>query len=104
MVGLNQAEIEKIVEASTRKAVEDTLTRIGVDISNPLRAQADFLALRELSAMLSDKEFQEDLAYLRRWRLSINNVQSKGAAAMIGIIVTGFAAIVLLGFRKWMGD
>ena len=101
-MNLSQADIERIVEASTKKAVEDTLLRIGVDIGNPIKAQADFLALRELSQMLGDREFQEDLAYLRRWRISINSIQAKGLATLVGIVVTGLAAIVVMGLRKWI--
>ena len=68
----------------TRKVVRDTLTALGVDVSQPIEIQRDFQALRD-------------------WRKSIESVKSKALVTSIGIIVIGVAAAFWLGFKSMVG-
>lgn len=73
-------EQRQLVEA----AVEQTMLKLGVDISNP----------EEII------QLQQDFQHLRKWRKTVNQIESKSILTIIGIFVTGVAAAVWLGFQK----
>lgn len=73
-------EQRQLVEA----AVEQTMLKLGVDISNP----------EEII------QLQQDFQHLRKWRKTVNQIESKSILTIIGIFVTGVASAVWLGFQK----
>lgn len=66
-------EVKEAVREATREAVIETLLMFGIDVSTPEAIQA----------------FQKDMAYMREWRQSVEEVKSKGLLAAVGVLVTG---------------
>lgn len=75
------------------------LVSLGMDPEYPLEVQKDMAALRELRNLLDDQEFQRDMLHLRKWRKSMDSVQSKGLLAIVGMIVAGGIATLWIGFK-----
>ena len=78
-IELTQAQLKRLV----RETVDETLTRIGVDIDNPLEMQADFHHIRE-------------------WRQTYVAVRKKGLVTIIGILAAGTCATLWLGFKEFI--
>jgi hypothetical protein len=78
-VSLQRAEVNAVVA----EAVKQTLIQIGVDTSDP-------------SAM------QRDFQHLRQWRESGDSLRDKGMLAILGIFLSGLAALLVMGVREWM--
>jgi len=95
-------EMHMIAEAAAKAAVEETLIKLGIDVSNPIKAQQDFMVLREVGKLVMDSEFRKDMEHLRAWRMAINDVKSKGIVTLVGILVTGSVALIVAGFRGWI--
>lgn len=99
---ISRAQMEALAETVASKVVEEMLIELGIDHAHPLEVQHDFLALREMRVLLTDKEFQADLSQLRKWRLSMESMGSRSALAIITLLISGFAAIIVLGIRSWI--
>lgn len=95
-------EMRVIAEVAAKAAVEETLVKLGIDVSNPIKAQQDFMVLREVGKLVMDSEFRKDMELLRTWRMAINDVKSKGIVTLVGILVTGSVALIVAGFRGWI--
>lgn len=95
-------EMRMIAEAAAKAAVEETLVKLGIDVSNPIKAQQDFMVLREVGKLVMDSEFRKDMERLRTWRMALNDVKSKGIVTLVGILVTGSVALIVAGFRGWI--
>jgi hypothetical protein len=96
----DQALLERIAAQAAERAVKDTLTQLGIDHTQPLEAQRDFLALREMRQLITDNQFQADLMHLRNWRKTMEGVKSKGSLTFIGLAVTGIMAALWIGFKE----
>lgn len=66
---VTEQEVERVVRA----AVKETLLTLGLDVTDPMKIQADF-------------------RHLRVWRESIETVRTRGLVAAVGIIISGIAA------------
>lgn len=97
-----QAELQDIAETAAQKAVTHTLLTLGIDATDPIQAQQDFMALREVRAMIRDPNFQANMAHVDRWRKSAEALQSKSFLTIIGILVTGCLGLMVLGLRDWI--
>jgi len=73
-------EQRQLVEA----AVEQTMLKLGVDVSNP----------EEII------QLQQDFQHLRKWRKTVNQIESKSVLTIVGIFATGVAAAIWLGFKQ----
>lgn len=73
---MTEAEIRRVVA----ETVDQTLTRLGVDTSDPL-------------------EFQRDMQHLREWRESINTVKRQSLITAIGIITAGVLGLIWLAIK-----
>lgn len=91
---MSQEKLEALIQDCARKAVADVLMLIGVDATNPIKAQATFASLREIADLYSDPEFRSDLTELRAWRKSMSSVKSKGVLTIVGLIVTGVGLLI----------
>lgn len=91
-----------IAEVAAKAAVEETLVKLGIDVTNPIKAQQDFMILREVGKLVMDSEFRKDMEHLRTWRVAINDVKSKSLITLVGIIVTGSVALLVAGFKGWI--
>lgn len=75
---LSSPEVAELVATTVRQ----TLIQLGIDTANPLEMQADFRHLRE-------------------WREANRELKHKGMMALIGIVLSGAAALILLGVKQW---
>lgn len=76
---LSAPEVSDLVAS----AVRQTLLQLGIDAADPL-------------------EMQKDFQHLRDWRTSTTELKRKGLLALLGIVLSGFLGLVLLGFRDWL--
>lgn len=72
------------IDAVVLKAVATTLTSFGIEEDDRRELKADF-------------------QHLRRWRRSVEQVQSYTFKAVITVIVTGFVGAVWLGIKATIG-
>lgn len=91
----------QIVDEVAREAVAATLIQLGIDVKNPLDAQMEFAALREMRGLMFDKEFEIDLMHLRKWRQAMESAQAKGVGAAVTMLISAIGAMIVLGFRQW---
>jgi hypothetical protein len=88
--------IEAIADRAATKAVRDTLTLLGIDVTNPIRAQEEFARLRRVSAMMHDEERVKDLEFLNRLRAASEMIQDTGWKTVIRVCVTAGLGLALL--------
>lgn len=93
------AELEALAASAAEKAVSSVLTSLGLDTKDPLKAQRDFAALREVRHLVDDDEFQKDLAHLRSWRKATEDVRAKTLMAVVGLLITGAVAAFWIGLK-----
>ncbi len=63
------------------EGVSDALTRVGIDMDNPI-------------------EVQKDMSFMRDWRKTAKDVKRKGMLTAAGILVTGILGAVWIGIRS----
>lgn len=95
----SHSELEALAASAAEKAVSSVLTSLGIETKDPIKAQRDFAALRELRALVDDEEFQKDMIHLRSWRKATEDVRAKTFVAVIGLLVTGAAAAFWIGIK-----
>ena len=69
------------LEQALEKAIARTLEKIGIHDTN------------------DERKFQEDMIYLRGWRLSVQKAASMGVMAMITLFFSGIAGVLILGIK-----
>lgn len=67
------------------QGVEDAMTKLGMDASNPL-------------------EMQRDFQHLRDWRLSVQSAKAKGILAVVGVLVSGMIGALFLGVKVLLNN
>lgn len=102
MTDLSTAELRDIAEQAAKEAVRETLLTLGINVSDPLSAQQDFIVLREMRDLMKDKEFQADIAHLRKWRTALDAARTKGFLTVVGILATGAVGFLVVGFKTWL--
>jgi hypothetical protein len=93
-------DVELIAEKAAIKAVTTTLKSIGIDVDDPIEAQKEFYLMREVSRMAADAEFRKDLEHVRAWRVSMDEIKSKGILAAMTIVFTGLLTAIWLGIKQ----
>lgn len=73
---MTENEIRKIVA----ETVDHTLTRLGIDIDDPI-------------------ELQRDLQHLRDWRLSVSAIKRQGIISAVGVLTIGLLGLIWLGIK-----
>lgn len=101
LTAVDRAIIEEIASKVAREAVAATLIELGIDVKNPLVAQMEFAALREMRGLMSDKEFEADLMHLRKLRQTMESAQAKGVGAVVTMLISAIGAMIILGFHQW---
>ncbi|HYD87102.1 MAG TPA: hypothetical protein VEA80_06495 [Vitreimonas sp.] len=66
--------------------VEETLQRLGIDVSTPEGIE----------------EFRADLRFAREMRTATDEVKRASLMAAVGTVVTGGIAAILLALRHWL--
>jgi hypothetical protein len=95
-----QHEIEIIAEKAAINAVKTTLRSIGIDVEDPIEAQKEFFLMREVSRMAADAEFRKDLEHVRAWRMSMDEIKSKGILVAFTIVITGILTAIWMGIKQ----
>lgn len=98
-----QIVVKEVVSTAVGTAVSETLTMIGIDVRDPIRTQEQMASLRDIAKMLNDEEFKKDLAHIRRWRKSVEEVSSVGIKTAVGILITGFFGMIVFAVNAYMG-
>ena len=93
------AELESIAASAAKTAVAETFMKLGIDTSDPIKAQRDFAVLSEARKLLEDEGFRADLTHLRKWRLAMDKAQSQTLVVMTTVILTGLLAAFWIGFK-----
>lgn len=95
--------VKEVADEAAKGAVDEALTRLGVDHSDPIEVQKDMAFLREVRQLIEDPETQKDLMHLRKWRKTMDSVQNKGVMTIVGILCTGLVAALILGLKEMLG-
>ena len=98
MAEVSRAELREIAEQAAASAVRSTFLTLGIDVDDPIKAQEDFMVLREVGKLVRDSEFRKDMEHLRTWRLTMNQIKSKSLLTAVGILVTGGLGLLWVGF------
>ena len=80
-VTLTRAELREVMS----EAITDAFTRMGLDAEDPIQTQADML-------------------HLRKWRLAVDSAQTTTFRTVVGLLATGFIAVLLLGTKAFFGQ
>lgn len=98
--------LEKLATEAANKAAKTVMTEVlitlGIDAKNPIDVQKDMNALREMRELLTDKDFQADMAHIRKWREAMDNATSRSFLAVIGILTTGLLSAVYIGAKEML--
>lgn len=81
LISLTRGELKGIME----EAVDNALTKMGIDVTDPI-------------------EMQRDFQHLRDWRIAVNSARSKGFLTVIGILTAGVVAAFWVGFKIMLGQ
>jgi len=73
---MTEAEIRKIVA----ETVEQTLTRMGIEASDPM-------------------EVQRDMQHLRSWRTSTETIKRQGILTAVGIVTAGVLGLIWMAVK-----
>jgi len=75
-IQLSRGELKDLME----EAVNNALTKMGIDIADPL-------------------EMQRDFQHLRDWRVAVTAARTKGFLGIVGILTTGLLAAIWVGIK-----
>lgn len=95
--------MKEISESTAENTVTTLLLRLGLDPNDPIAAQRDFAAMRELADLVQDDEWRKDQLHLRRWRRTMDQLESKGFMALVGFGVLGSLALALVWIKTKFG-
>lgn len=88
------AIVEKVSREVSIRAVDSTLISLGIDPKDPIEAQKDMAALREIRLLHSDPEFQRDMTHLRYWRTNLEQVRTRGTMIVVTLTTLGAAGLM----------
>lgn len=78
MNGATREELRELMQ----QTVCETLTRLGIDVRNPIELQADMRALRE-------------------WRLLMKAIRKSAIVSLLGLLVTGLGTATWIGIKSF---
>jgi len=93
------AMLKKVAEESAKRTMVDSFLMIGIDITDPIKAQDAFAALRKLAASVDDPEKKADDYWVRTSRRRSEGTVGKLITALIGIGVLNFFYLVGVGIK-----
>lgn len=96
---MSPAEVADIAERAAETTLRRLMLTIGIDMNDPLKAQSDFVVMREIGKLARDPEFRKDIEHTRAWRLALDSIKTKSVMTAIGIVVTGIMAVFAVGVR-----
>jgi hypothetical protein len=93
--------VQHIADRAASKAVQNMLTHLGIDASNPIQTQIEFQALRDLARLLKDEGIAADLAFVRRLRTASDTIKDATWRTIIRVVITAAIGIFVIGTRDW---
>ncbi len=99
---LSEHEIEDIAVRASRKTLDGAFISLGIDPSDPVKAQDDFAALRKMKEVFEDPEYQLDRAHLRKIRTYSERIANFSIAALISAVVGGIVTLLWAGYQMLM--
>lgn len=82
---MNDGDLERVVAIAAKKAVEEVIERMGLDVSNVRESQSDF-------------------AYLRKQRLASEQITRLALRTVISVFLTGVCAVFVLGIKEYFNQ
>jgi hypothetical protein len=98
------ALLKDVAEAAAEKAVNKTLLAMGLDPSDPIKAQQDFSIMRYVGDKVREDEFKEDLAWVRRARKRSDGIIGKVLLTAVGLGVVGALHALWQGIKTFVGS
>lgn len=98
-----KAMVQEAARIAAKEAVRDTLTTLGLDVSDPLEVQKDMASLREMRLLLKSEDFQKDLAQIRALRTSGSFIRTAAGKSIITIVITGVLGLFWFGVQAYFG-
>lgn len=91
--------IEHVAQAAADKAVRNTFQLFGIDINDPIKAQEQFAALRQLA----NPRTVENLKFLDNWHTAADRVTDTSWRTIIRVLVTaGLGLIAIVTKDYWL--
>lgn len=91
---------DRVARKATQEAVVETLTALGIDVSDKIRAQEQFAALRRLS----DERTLANLEWLDSLHKSAERVTETSWRTLIKIAVGGIIGFAVLITREYWSN
>lgn len=91
--------VEHIAERAASRAVRETLMMFGIDTADPIKAQEQFAALRQLATPRT----LENLEFIERIHIAADRVSDTGWRTVIRVIVTaGLGILAVMTHDYWL--
>lgn len=94
------ALLRDVAEAAAEKAVHKCFVAMGLDPSDPIKAQEDFGIMRYVGEKIRDPDMKEDLAWVRRSRRRSDGMLGKAVATAVGLSVVGAMHALWMGLSS----
>ena len=95
--------MKEIATDSAEQACTQIMTQMGIDVNEPLEAQKDFMALRELRKLFSSEDVQKDFTHIRTWRLRMETVEKHSLIAFVSAGILVVMGTIWVGFKTKIG-
>lgn len=91
---------DRVARRAGAEAVRETLTALGIDVDDKLKAQAQFAALRKLT----EARTLDNLEWVDSLRTSSDRVREVSWRTIIKIIVTGIAGFIVMMTKEYWSN
>lgn len=85
----------------------DRTVQTAQEVTKELIERTVHETLFQIGVMVDDNEdvveFRKDMAHLRKWRVAVEKVESRGLLAAVGVVVSGLFAILWVGYQSMFG-
>ncbi len=97
-MNIDKGELKELIRTTAQEAIEQHARMVGIP-EDPIEAQTERAAVREILKLVSDDEFRQDLMAIRKWRKTLESIQSKGIIAALGLLFLGSISFILYAFN-----
>ena len=111
------SEMKAVAETAIESTLDRTFKMLGINTSDPLQAQRQFMTLREITDKVWDPEYRKDLEFARVWRLEMakedgaavdlrhaRSVRKFVGAVFNKVSVSVGASAMIAGLTIWWND
>ena len=93
-------ELKNLIRDTVEETVKSTLLQLGIDVADPIAAQEEMAAIREIAKHVGDPEYQADQLHLRKWRKSMESASNMTLKTALGVLVTSILGALWLGLQQ----